>query len=164
MTQSQPTDTLAPASAAAAPLAAAVLAGRPAVSAVAAVPAADPALAAAHFGRLLSLETDCADVQAALAAGAADFVLLDVRGPAAFAAGHVPGALNLPHARLDAAALTRWPAGTLFVVYCAGPHCNGADRAALRLAILGRPVKRMLGGITGWIDEGFALATGSDGA
>src|SRR5581483_10573796 len=42
----------------------------------------------------------------------------------------------------------------LLVVYCDGPHCNGADRAAIRLASLGRPVKKMIGGITGWIDEG----------
>ena len=53
-----------------------------------------------------------------------------------------------------------WPAGTLFVVYCAGPHCNGADRGALRLAELKRPVKLMLGGMTGWADEGFAFAAG----
>jgi rhodanese-related sulfurtransferase len=30
----------------------------------------------------------------------------------------------------------------------------------LRLAELGRPVKIMTGGITGWIDEGFALVAG----
>ena len=41
-------------------------------------------------------------------------------------------------------------------MYCAGPHCNGADRAAVRLARLGRPVKKMIGGVTGWLDEGFA--------
>ena len=45
--------------------------------------------------------------------------------------------------------MAEWPKDTLFVVYCAGPHCDGADRAALRLAGLGRPVKLMLGGITG---------------
>ena len=50
-----------------------------------------------------------------------------------------------------------WPHDTLFVVYCAGPHCNGADRAALKLSHLGRPVKVMLGGMTGWADEGFAF-------
>jgi rhodanese-related sulfurtransferase len=50
----------------------------------------------------------------------------------------------------------------LFVVYCAGPHCNGAARAAVRLARLGRPVKLMAGGITGWIDEGFELAIGAN--
>jgi rhodanese-related sulfurtransferase len=42
-------------------------------------------------------------------------------------------------------------------VYCAGPHCNGADKAAVRRARLGRPVKKMIGGIAGWKDEGFAL-------
>lgn len=42
---------------------------------------------------------------------------------------------------------------------CAGPHCNGADKAAVRLARLGRRVKKMIGGIEGWKDEGFDLAT-----
>jgi rhodanese-related sulfurtransferase len=46
---------------------------------------------------------------------------------------------------------------TIFVVYCAGPHCNGAQRAANRFAKLGRPVKLMIGGITGWRHEGFEL-------
>jgi len=47
--------------------------------------------------------------------------------------------LNLPQREITAERLARWPEGTLFVVYCAGPHCNGADRAAWRLAGLGRP-------------------------
>ena len=46
---------------------------------------------------------------------------------------------------------------TLFVVYCAGPHCNGATKGAIRLARLGYRVKEMIGGITGWRDEDFAL-------
>lgn len=124
------------------------------------VPPLPPAEMAAHAARRLALETDCADVHAALAAGPADFVLLDVRGRAAFAAGHVPGAISLPHRDITAARLAAWPEATVFVVYCAGPHCNGADRAALRLAGLGRPVKTMPGGITGWRDEGLPLATG----
>jgi len=49
----------------------------------------------------------------------------------------------------------------LFVVYCAGPHCNGANKAAVKLAQLGRPVKEMIGGLTGWIDEGFGLERGA---
>ena len=130
-------------------------------SPVAETPAAAPAEARAHFARRLSLETDCADVHAAMGhAGGAppDFVLLDVRGPAAYARSHVPGAINLPHRQITAERVAAWPESTLFVVYCAGPHCNGADRAALRLAALGRPVKLMLGGMTGWADEGFAFA------
>jgi rhodanese-related sulfurtransferase len=58
--------------------------------------------------------------------------------------------------------MSQWPEETLFVVYCAGPHCNGADRAALMLAKLGRPVKIMIGGITGWADEGLAFAARAD--
>jgi rhodanese-related sulfurtransferase len=121
------------------------------------IPAADPPEAAAHFARKLLFETDCADVHAALATGEAGFVLLDVRGPVAFARGHVPGAHSLPRREITAARLAAWPRGTSFVVYCAGPHCNGADKAAAAIAALGRPVKLMLGGVTGWLDEGFAL-------
>ena len=75
--------------------------------------------------------------------------------------GHVPGAINVPHAKIIAGTMAKYPQDTVFVVYCAGPHCNGAHRAALRLAQLGRPVKIMLGGITGWLDEGFELAMAS---
>jgi rhodanese-related sulfurtransferase len=129
-------------------------------SPVAAVPAAPSATAAAHFISRLSFETDCADVYEALSNGPVDFVLVDARGPNAYARSHVPGALNIPHREMTRERMAGWPQDTLFVVYCAGPHCNGADRAALRLAGLGRPVKLMLGGMTGWSDEGFSFAHG----
>jgi rhodanese-related sulfurtransferase len=127
-------------------------------------PAAASAAAAAHFASLFEFETDCWDVHAALATGTAGFVLLDVRSPALYASGHVPGAINLPHARIVERNLLAYPADTLFVTYCAGPHCNGAARGALRLARLGRPVKLMTGGITGWLDEGFTLQATSASA
>ena len=120
------------------------------------IPAASAAVAEAHFAAEFTFETDCWDVHASMARGA-DFVLLDVRSPALFAKGHVPGAINLPHGKIIASKVAEWPADTLFVTYCAGPHCNGAARGALRLARLGRPVKLMAGGITGWLDEGFEL-------
>ena len=125
-------------------------------SAVTLVPAAPSALAEAHFAAEFSFETDCWDVHEATQQGA-DFVLVDVRSPAMFAQGHVPGAINIPHGKLIESKLANWSKETLFVTYCAGPHCNGAARGALRLARLGRPVKIMAGGITGWKDEGFAL-------
>ena len=126
---------------------------------VTAIDTATPAEARRHFASLLSLETDCWDVHSALAGGASDFLLVDVRGPSAFAAGHVPGACNVPHATIDDACVDANGRDRLWVVYCAGPHCNGADRAALRLADLGVPVKKMIGGVTGWLDEGFELAS-----
>ena len=128
-------------------------------SQVTAVPAAPAAEAQAHFAAEFGFETDCWDVHDAFARGVVDFVLLDVRSAELYARGHVPGALHLPHGKLVESKLAAWPMDTLFVTYCAGPHCNGAARGALRLARLGRPVKIMAGGLTGWIDEGFELAT-----
>lgn len=128
------------------------------------IPAASSAEALRHFAAKRSLETDCWDVHEAVSAGDAGFVLLDVRSPALYAQGHLPRAINLPHAKLVPSKLSAYPADTLFVVYCAGPHCNGADKAAVRLATLQRPVKLMIGGITGWLDEGFALVRDASGA
>ncbi len=69
-------------------------------------------------------------------------------------------ARSISRSQITAERMAAWPAETLFVVYCAGPHCNGADVAALKLAELGRPVKMMLGGLTGWEDEGYAFVSG----
>jgi rhodanese-related sulfurtransferase len=120
------------------------------------VPAADPEVAAAHFESQLAVETDPADVAAALAAaGDPGFVVLDVRSPEAFEAGHLPGAVSLPKpfAPADVEAL---PPG-LIVVYCWGPSCNGATKAAAQLSRLGRPVKKMLGGFEYWVREGHPV-------
>lgn len=124
------------------------------------IPAAAPAVAVAHFEGLLSLETDCWDVHESMKDGSPDFVLLHVNGDqAGFDSGHIPGAVFFHHSLITKDALADFPMDTLFVVYCAGPHCNAADRAAARLARLGRPVKKMIGGRVGWLDEGFDLVT-----
>lgn len=122
-------------------------------------PAADSAEALKHFEQLLRFETDCWDVHTSMNGKNPGFILLDVRAPQSFQAGHVPGAINLPHRKINERNLSSYPAETLFVVYCNGPHCNGADRAAANLARLGRKVKKMIGGIEGWKDEGLDLAT-----
>jgi rhodanese-related sulfurtransferase len=124
------------------------------------IPFADPAEIAARYADRLRFETDCWDVHDALSRRVADFVLFDVRSPSLYAAAHVPGAINLPHGKMTERKMAEWPPETLFVVYCAGPHCNGTDKAALRLGKLGRKVKVMIGGMTGWADEGFAFAAG----
>ena len=112
-----------------------------------------------HFEKLLEFETGCSDVHQDLKSRKPDYVVLDVRSPEAYGAGHVPGAINLPHGRIVERNLAAFPAGTAFVVYCDGPQCNGADKAAVRLARLNRKVKKMLGGIAGWKWEGFELAS-----
>jgi rhodanese-related sulfurtransferase len=123
------------------------------------IKAADSIEALAHFEARLRFETDCWDVNAS-ARNNADFVLLDVRGRQSYNKAHVPGAIDLAHGKITARKMAQWPADTTFVVYCAGPHCNGANKAAVKLARLGLKVKEMIGGMTGWADEGFEFAHG----
>jgi rhodanese-related sulfurtransferase len=119
--------------------------------------------ALAYFSNRLAFETDVADVAAALEAGGdPGFVLLDARSPRAYEAGHLPGAKLLPRpfAAADVAAL----GDALLVVYCWGPACNGATKAARELAALGRPVKEMLGGFEYWERDGHAVERGATSA
>ncbi|RVT45692.1 rhodanese-like domain-containing protein [Rheinheimera sediminis] len=115
-----------------------------------------------HFSSLALFETDCWDLHHGMSNQRQDFVLLNMREQAAYQQGHLPQAVLIQHSRIDSESLALYPADTLFVVYCADPHCNGADKAALKLAQLNRPVKKMLGGVTGWLDEGFSLWCQSD--
>ena len=131
-------------------------------SSVSRVKAASSEQALAHFSQLLAFETDCWDVHHAISNGRQDFVLLDVRGAELFEQGHIDGAISLFHGKLNEATLAEYPMDTLFVVYCAGPHCNATEKAAIRLAKMQRPVKKMIGGVTGWLDEGFSLQTNTN--
>jgi rhodanese-related sulfurtransferase len=126
-------------------------------SVVSRIPAANSESALAHFQCLLQFETDCWDVHFAISNKRQDFVLLDVRGAVLYANGHIEEALNLPHKKINIESLLKYPQDTLFIVYCAGPHCNATEKAAIKLAELGRPVKKMIGGVMGWLDEGFTL-------
>ena len=121
-------------------------------SIVRAVPPADPREATSFFEAKLTYETDCADVYVALKNRQRDFVLLDVRSREAYAKSHAMTAINLPQGEIDGETLAPYPADTVFVVYCWGPGCNGATRAAAKIAALGYQVKEMIGGIQVWED------------
>jgi rhodanese-related sulfurtransferase len=126
-------------------------------NAVTQIAAAAAEIAVRHFESQFTFATDCWDTHEAMQSGEPGFILLDVRHPRLFDNGHVPGAVNLPHGKIIASRMSAYPRDTLFVAYCSGPHCNGAARAAAKLARLGLAVKIMAGGITGWRDEGFEL-------
>jgi rhodanese-related sulfurtransferase len=121
-------------------------------------PVADPADAARHYARKLSFETDCSDVHEA--AGAAGVVVVDSRSPEAYALGHVPGAVSLPHSTTSPASTAGWDREALYVTYCWGPGCNAGDQGALLLAQQGFPVKLMIGGWATWTADAYPVATG----
>jgi rhodanese-related sulfurtransferase len=115
--------------------------------------------AVAFFAARLAFQTDVSDVHLALESGNPGFVLLDSRGPAAWAQGHIARARHLPTAEIAARAQRELHPTVPVVTYCWGPGCNGATRAALALAELGFVVREMIGGLEYWIREGFPVQT-----
>ena len=79
-------------------------------------PAASSDVALRHFEGMLAFETDCWDVHESLKSPIPDFTLVDVRGPASFANGHVQGAINIPHGQMTASRMAEFPKDKLFVV------------------------------------------------
>ncbi|WJV50375.1 rhodanese-like domain-containing protein [Streptomyces flavofungini] len=84
-----------------------------------------------------------------------ELVVVDVRTPAEFASGHLPGAHNIPLERLpealpalDAAAAR----GELLMVCATG---NRSARACARLAEDGVPAATLTDGTTGWTGRGY---------
>ncbi|MEV6011140.1 rhodanese-like domain-containing protein [Streptomyces sp. NPDC051976] len=127
------------------------------------VPPAAPADAAAYFAASLAFHADVSDVAAVVAAGGdartRGFTVVDSRSTQSWDQGHIPGAVHLPTAQIPQLAPEFLDRDTPVVVYCWGPGCNGATRAALALATLGYQVKEMLGGMEYWIREGFPYET-----
>lgn len=124
---------------------------------------AEPEVAAAHFRARLAFETDPADVRLDLERAPDRIQVIDVRAPEQFEVCHVPGAVNLPHRRIDAKATRALDATRTQVVYCWGPGCNAAQKGAARLAELGFRVKEMIGGLEYWRQEGHPVG-GTEGA
>lgn len=125
------------------------------------VPAADPREAESLLIQRLSLETDPSDVHADLSKGVALFTVVDSRPAAAYAAGHVPGAVSMPYAAISHESTARLSTDTTYIVYDDGLYDNACTKTALRLAALGFRVKELMGGLQGWKAEGYPVAVGT---
>lgn len=78
-----------------------------------------------------------------------DVVLVDVRPPEEFAAGHIEGARSIPIDELEDR-LTDLPADREVVAYCRGPFCAYAHDAVRRLQASGRRARRLDEGWPEW--------------
>jgi rhodanese-related sulfurtransferase len=89
-----------------------------------------------------------------------DVVVLDVRPAAEYAAGHLPGAVNIPPDELEAR-LAELPEGQPAVAYCRGPLCAFADAAVRALTAAGRPALRLVDGLPEWAAAGLPVVRAS---
>ena len=85
--------------------------------------------------------------------------MVDARQTELYAAGHLPTAINILQVKMINHQMKEFIINTVFVVSCAGPHCNGANKTAARLAKMGRSVKLIIVRVEGWNDEGFDLGS-----
>lgn len=75
--------------------------------------------------------------------------LLDVRPDDEFRAGHLPGAVNIDLASLEAR-LSELPRDREIIAYCRGPYCVLSFQAAKALRAYGFKVRRFRDGLPEW--------------
>jgi len=89
-----------------------------------------------------------------------EVLLLDVRPQPEYRAGHVPGAISVPLAKLKAR-LATFPPAREIVAYCRGPYCLLAAEAVTELRALGFNAVRLEDGFPEWRAAGLPVHTGS---
>lgn len=82
--------------------------------------------------------------------------VLDVRPREEFAAGHLPGAVNIPMDRLESE-LARLPKKREVVAYCRGPYCLMSFDAVLKLRQRGWKARRLHEGYPEWKAAGLPI-------
>ena len=85
-----------------------------------------------------------------------DTVVVDVRSAAAYAEGHVPGAVSVPLKEL-LDRLGELPGDAEIIAYCGGPYCVVSPRAVEVLRSHGYRARPLDGGLTGWRRSGRAV-------
>jgi rhodanese-related sulfurtransferase len=110
----------------------------------------------------LAFYADAADLAHDLEQGVPGIAVVDARTVEAYRAGHIPGALSLPHRTMDAQSTAHLDRGLVYVVYCDGIGCNASTKGAYRLASLGFRVKELIGGLDWWKRDGYAVAAGAE--
>ena len=89
-----------------------------------------------------------------------EVIVLDVRPPEEFQAGHIPGAISVPLAELERK-LTELPRDREIVAYCRGPYCVLAVEAVEMLRKNGFMATRLSEGVPDWRELGLPVQQGS---
>ena len=85
-----------------------------------------------------------------------EVLVLDVRPPAEFAAGHIRGARSAPITELRRH-LSALPPGAEVVAYCRGPYCVLSFEAVAQLRKMGFKARRLEDGLPEWKAAGLPV-------
>ena len=85
-----------------------------------------------------------------------EVIVLDVRPPEEYAAGHLPGAINVTLETLSGH-LRRLPKGREVVAYCRGPYCLLSVDAVALLRQKGYKARRLEDGFPEWKAAGLPV-------
>lgn len=108
-----------------------------------------------HFQVKMDFTTGTHEVLGMIDQGRDDVVILDVRMPRDYKAGHIPGAINLPRGTwANARGLSK---DKLHILYCYSQTCHMAAEAALELLRQGYRVQEMEGGYATWVADGYRV-------
>ena len=91
----------------------------------------------------------------------AEVIVLDVRPPEEYRAGHIPGAVSIPLKELEAQ-LSTLPRDREIVAYCRGPYCVLAVEAVKLLRAQGFQAVRLEDGVPEWRAGGLPVAVGEE--
>jgi len=112
-------------------------------------------LVASYFGDRTEMDAIGFDeLRSRLKAGSV--ILLDVRPAAEYAAGHIAGAVSVPHDELEDR-LREIPKDKEVVAYCRGPYCVFADHAVATLKGKRRRARRLAAGFPEWKNAGLPV-------
>ena len=84
--------------------------------------------------------------------------VIDVRPPEEYAAGHLPGAINVPIADLKER-MSELPRRREVIAYCRGPYCLMSFDAVAFLRTQGYKARRLVNGLPEWRAQGLPVET-----
>ena len=119
-----------------------------------------------RYADKLAYEIDAWDLKVALERGER-ITVIDARSADAYATGHIPGAINIPHRTMSEETTAAVDRASTVVTYCDGIGCNASSKGALNMTKIAFKVKELIGGLDWGKRDGYlttsAVSTASTG-
>jgi rhodanese-related sulfurtransferase len=115
------------------------------------------------YEKKLAFEIDSWDLKVAMESGES-IIVIDARSPEAYLKEHIPGAINIPHRKMNEETTSGLSRTALVVAYCDGLGCNASTKGALKMTKQGFRVKELIGGLDWWKRDGHQTECAASGS